>query len=53
VPLAVAGRGEEAHIQQLQQVIDVMAVQEGAAYCEQLPDGGSMLLPGKLRGLLW
>jgi hypothetical protein len=53
VALPVAGRGEEACIQQLQQLIDGMAAQEAAPYCVQMPDGGSMLLPASLQGLLW
>lgn len=53
VPVAAAGGGEEGHIQQLQRLIDAMAAQEAAPFCEQLPDGGSMLLPASLQGLLW
>jgi hypothetical protein len=49
----VAGNAEEGHIQQLQAVIDGMAAQEAAPYCVQLPDGGSMLLPAGMKGLLW
>lgn len=53
VPVVLEGQAEEAHIQHLQQVIDSMAAQDAAPYCVALPDGGSMLLPAELQGVLW
>lgn len=44
---------EEAHIKHLQAVIDSFTEVSAAPYCVQLLDGGSVLLPAELQGVLW
>ena len=52
-PVPVEADAEEAHIKHMQLLIDGFADKTAAHNCVHLADGGSMLLPLQLKGLLW
>lgn len=53
VPVMFTEENEDVHVRHLQWVIDWQGRQTRSKFCEQLPEGGSMLLPSELQGVLW